>query len=96
MIKHIVTWKRQSNADDAAIGEIKQQLEALVGRIDGLLRLEVGLDISRSEASADLVLYSEFRDLEALNAYQAHPEHQALIPLLQASCCQRQVIDYSR
>ncbi|MDX8408443.1 MAG: Dabb family protein [Mariprofundales bacterium] len=96
MIKHIVTWKYQPHADDAAISEIKKQLESLVGRIDGLLHLEIGLDISRSDASADLVLYSEFADLAALNAYQAHPEHQAVIPLVQANCCQRQVIDYHR
>ncbi|MDQ6951139.1 MAG: Dabb family protein [Mariprofundales bacterium] len=94
MVKHIVTWKRQPQSDDAAIAEIKRQLEALVGRIDGLLHLEVGIDISLSEASADLVLYSEFTDLAALHAYQTHPDHQAVIPLVQASCCQRQVIDY--
>ncbi|MDX8413614.1 MAG: Dabb family protein [Mariprofundales bacterium] len=94
MIKHIVTWKKQPQATQADLLQIKAQLEALQGQIEGLLRIEVGLDISRSSASADLVLYSELADGDALRAYQAHPDHQAVIPLVQAHCCDRRVVDY--
>jgi len=94
VIKHIVSWKKQPQASQTDLLQIKAQLEALQGKVKGLLRIEVGLDISKSSASADLVLYSELVDDDALVLYQAHPDHQAVIPLLQAHCCDRRVVDY--
>jgi len=94
MIKHIVSWNRKAKVTDDDLLTIKTVLEALQGKIDGLLRIEVGLDVSRSDASADLVLYSEFVDCDALARYQVHSEHQAVIPLVQRYCCDRRVVDY--
>jgi len=91
MIKHIVMWKLRNKADAEII---KDNLEALVGKIPGLLSVEVGIDFSNSEQSADVVLYSELENREALAAYQAHPEHQAVIPLLKAAAVSRTVVDY--
>ncbi len=77
MIKHIVFWTLHDEAlghsasDNAAL--VKSRLESLAGQIPGLLHIEVGLDISDSESSADVALYSEFEDLAALQAYQTHP-----------------------
>ncbi len=94
MIKHVVSWKKQPGATEDDLLKIKTALEGLQGRIEGLLHIEVGLDISNGEGSADLVLYSEFSDLDALAAYQAHPAHRAVIPLVQQHCCERRVVDY--
>jgi len=91
MVKHIVMWKLKSAADAA---EIKTRLEALNGKIPGLIHLEAGIDFLESEQSADLVLYSELEDREALDAYQAHPEHQAVVPLIKAAAASRTVVDY--
>jgi quinol monooxygenase YgiN len=59
-----------------------------------MLKIEVGIDFSSSEQSADVVLYSEFADRQALDAYQSHPEHQALMPFVQAVRSDRLVVDY--
>jgi len=91
MIKHIVMWKLRNKADAEII---KDNLEALVGKIPGLLKLEVGIDFSDSEQSADVVLYSELESPEALIVYQKHPEHQAVAPLLKAATVSRIVVDY--
>jgi len=91
MIKHIVMWKLRNKADAEII---KDNLEALAGKIPGLLSVEVGIDFSNSEQSADVVLYSELESREALAAYQAHPEHQAVIPLIKAAAVSRTVVDY--
>lgn len=78
MIRHIVMWNLQENAaggtreQNAAI--IKQRLEALVGRIEGLHRLEVGRNLV--EGGYDLCLYSEMTDLAALQHYRSHPLHK--------------------
>ena len=97
MIRHIVAWRLK----DAAIGNgkaenarlMKDKLEALRGRIPGLLRLDVGLDFSATENSADVVLVSEFESREALAAYQVHPEHKAVGLFVRAVVCERRLID---
>lgn len=98
MIKHIVMWRLKDTAhgNDRATNArlIKQQLEALHGRIPGLLRIEVGLDYSATEASHDVVLYSEFESRAALDAYQIHPEHKAVVPFVKEAARERAMVDY--
>jgi len=91
MVKHIVMWKLRDKADAA---EIKERLEALNGRIPGLIRLEAGIDFLASAQSADLVLYAELESRAALEAYQNHSEHQAVVPLVKAAAVSRTVVDY--
>jgi len=91
MVKHIVMWKLRDKAD--AI-EIKTRLEALAGKIPGLLHIEAGIDFLESEQSADVVLYAELENRAALESYQSHPEHQAVVPLVKAAAIARTVVDY--
>ena len=91
MVRHIVMWKLK---DKAEAPMLKEQLEALNGRIPGLLHLEVGMDFLESDQSADLVLVAELESREALDAYQAHPEHRAVVPLVQEATVSRTVVDY--
>jgi len=91
MVKHIVMWKLRNKTDAAAL---KKRLEALNDRIPGLIHIEAGIDFLESEQSADLLLYSELESREALDAYQAHPEHQAVVPLIKAAAASRTVVDY--
>jgi len=91
MIKHIVMWKLRDKTDAA---EIKARLEALGGKIPGLIKIEAGIDFLESEQSADVVLYSELESREALEAYQIHPEHQAVVPLIKGAAIARTVVDY--
>jgi len=93
MVRHIVMWKLSNKADAM---EIKSRLEALNGKIPGLLHIEAGIDFLGSEQSADLVLVSEHESRDALAAYQAHPEHQAVAPLVKAAAVSRTVVDYER
>jgi hypothetical protein len=98
VIKHIVVWrlKESAHGNDKQTNArlIKKKLEALNGRIPGLLRLEVGMDFSATESSADLALYSEFASREALDAYQIHPEHKAIMPFVGEARSERRMVDY--
>lgn len=98
MIKHIVMWRLKDHAEghDKASNaqQMKSQLEALRGQIDGVLTIEVGIDFSTTEASMDVVLYSEFTDRAALAAYQAHPAHQAVVAFIKEVVSARQLVDY--
>ncbi len=98
MIKHIVMWRLRETAhgNDSGLNArlIKEKLEALAGRIDGMTAIEVGIDFSRSDISADVILYSEFVDKAALEGYQRHPEHEALKPFIVAATSERKLVDY--
>ncbi|MDR2937503.1 MAG: Dabb family protein [Prevotellaceae bacterium] len=80
MVKHIVIWKLKEAAagsDKASNAQLaKEKLEALNGKIPGLLKLEVGIDFMHGETSGDVVLYSELESKEALNVYIEHPLHK--------------------
>jgi len=91
MVKHIVMWKLK---DKTEAPTLKARLEALGGKIPGLLHLEIGIDFLESEQSADLVLVAELENHEALDAYQQHTEHQAVVPLVKAAAVSRTVVDY--
>lgn len=99
MIKHIVMWKfkDQAHGNDRATNArlTREKLESLRGRIPGLLAIEVGLDISAGPASADVVLYSEFADAQALAGYGVHPLHQAIVPFVAEAASERRVVDYA-
>lgn len=95
MVKHIVMWRLRETAskkEDAAT--IKALLEGLAGRIPGLLKVEVGVNFIEDANAADVVLYSEFTDRAALETYQAHPLHQAVVPRVKALAVERRSADY--
>lgn len=72
MVKHIVLFKFKDKAD---IQPAVDALNALKGRIEGLLDLEVGTDFLHSERSFDIALTCTLKDREALDYYQDHPLH---------------------
>jgi len=84
-------WKLHDKNDAQ---EVKATLEALKDKVPSLIDIEVGIDFSDSDASADVVLYSTFKDEEGLVAYQAHPDHQAVLPLMRRVTSSRLVVDY--
>ncbi len=98
MVRHVVMWtlkeyaRDQSKWDNAR--QAKSLLESLNGKIPGLLQLQVGIDFSRTESSADLVLISEFQDRTALDEYLRHPEHQKVAVFIGDIRRERMVVDY--
>lgn len=99
MIKHLVFWRLKESAhgcDKATNARgIQSRLEALQGVIPGLLKIEVGIDFSRTENSADVALYSEFVDRAALDAYQKHPAHEAAKGFIGEATAERRIVDYA-
>lgn len=74
MVKHIVIYNLKEGVEkDSAVELIRSVLEPLVGKIPGLLRLEV----RRTFNGMDYALYSEFESRQALKDYAVHPLHLA-------------------
>ncbi|MFL6715364.1 MAG: Dabb family protein [Burkholderiaceae bacterium] len=98
MLKHIVMWKLKDQAEGldraANAQKMKELLDACAGIVPGILKFEVALAQPGLEATHDVVLYSEFADRAALDAYQEHPQHVALKPFIGAVREARQCMDY--
>jgi hypothetical protein len=97
MIKHIVMWNVQGETPSEkhkAARTIKEKFEALVGEVPGLLKLEVGIDVSGISYACDVVLYSEFKDAEALRLYADHSAHLRVRNDLEGLRIARHQVDY--
>ena len=75
MVKHIVAYTFKEGVDkDASVELIGSLLEPLVGKIPGLLAMEIR---SCFQGGMDYCLYSEFDSRQALVDYAEHPLHLA-------------------
>lgn len=97
MVKHIVMWQLKAeahgNGKETNARMIKEKLEDLNGKIEGLLKAEVGIDFL-GNGNYDVILYSEVASREALDFYQKHPLHQALLPFIREAVSDRKAVDY--
>lgn len=96
MIRHIVCWKLKEVENKAqVIGEIKNKLLALKGRIPELIEIEVGVNSpDASQENFDILLNTTFADIEALERYQVHSEHLAAGKYIKEQVESRAAVDY--
>lgn len=81
MLTHIVCWKYRSDITEEQRDDHRAKLRALVGVIPEIISFECGKDTLDLPRSYDTGLTSTFADHAALEAYTAHPEHQAVAAL---------------
>ena len=73
MVKHIVLYTFKEGVDKKeGVALIRSVLEPLVGKIPGLLHLE----IREAYNGLDYALYSELESKEAMENYAVHPLHE--------------------
>ncbi len=81
MVKHVIIWKLKESVQGAdkekVLSEMKEYLEALVGKVPGLMRLEI-ITKPLASSNGDVMLDSELESEEALKGYQSHPDHVAV------------------
>lgn len=94
MIAHIVLFKlKEPTAENVAM--VRDKLLSMEGKIPMLLKLEVGVNVIRSERNYDVALYTMFASLDELQAYQVHPYHaDEVVPVMKASCASSVAADY--
>jgi len=98
MFTHIVLWKLQENAGGRTRAEnarlMKERFDEIANMLDGLRRMDVGVNVIPGSDAADIALYSEFETRAAFEAYIEHPAHQALAGFIKDVRSERRVIDY--
>ena len=94
MVKHIVFWKVKDNAEKQKnIDCMIDMLKSLVGKIEGLISIEVGYNFNNS-SDYDVVLYASFTNPSALKYYQNHPEHVKCKDFISQVTVDRACADY--
>ena len=80
MVKHIILWQLKEELKgeekEQVKNNMKAHLEALVGKVPGLISMQIVIDGLES-SNADVMLDSTLEDEEALKGYAVHPEHVA-------------------
>ena len=97
MIRHIVMWKFRRDLEETPqqiAQEMKSRLEALNGKIDGLIRAEVGVNIKETASSYDAVLTADFESWEKMEAYKIHPLHVVISDYCTSRRLERVDVDY--
>ena len=81
MVKHIILWQLKDELSDTeklnVKAGIKEGLEALAGKIPGLLEIKVET-VGLASSNCDVMLYPVFEDEASLKGYAVHPEHVAV------------------
>lgn len=98
MIRHIVMWKFKEVAEGCDRLEnmetVRDRLYALLSIIPEIKKMEIGFDVKHTDASADLVLMTEFDSLDTLAIYAEHPDHLAVGAFVRKVTDTRTVIDF--
>lgn len=78
MVKHVILWnlKEELTANEKAKvkKEAKENLEALKGKIPGLVDITINIE-GLASSNVDMMLDSTFTDEASLKGYAVHPDH---------------------
>ncbi|MGZ5209092.1 MAG: Dabb family protein [Sulfuricurvum sp.] len=94
MLVHIVMFEFKEENKEANLIWVKEMLKALPSKIESLKSMEVGIDMSRSERSFDMVLVSKFDDQTGLSEYAIHPAHLEVVNIIKEVTSLSKVVDY--
>jgi antibiotic biosynthesis monooxygenase (ABM) superfamily enzyme len=94
MIKHIVLFDFKDENREDNIEKAKEMLLALIESVPTLQKMEVGINFSKEARAMDLSIYTEFENMEGLNAYANHPEHLKVVEFIKTVVNSSKVSDY--
>lgn len=99
MVHHIVLWnflpELSEQEKKEAGAEIKKSLLAVKEKAAGVIALEVVVKKLES-GNKEIALISSFATVEALSAYQVHPEHIKAAGFIKSVTCERVCFDYEQ
>jgi quinol monooxygenase YgiN len=94
MITHIVLFKFKPETTETEVQKLAEGLGGLPQLIEEIREFRFGADVVRSERSYDLGLVSSFEDLDALQRYNVHPEHQKVVAQVKAIAANVVAVDF--
>jgi len=96
LLQHYVFLKYREGTTDAHVAAFCERMSALRGTIAEIKHLEIGRDEHHDARSWDLALIMEFASVEALRAYQRHPDHVAVMAFNDPFVANVASVDFTR
>jgi hypothetical protein len=94
VITHVVLMKFKDENKQENLRESRARLLAMLGPVESLRSIEVGLNVPAGERAQDLCLTTRFDDWEGLASYADHPVHVAVKTFLRGVMQTSYVVDY--
>lgn len=98
MIKHIVMWNVKNEhfgqPKSELLKEMKKRLFDLKGKISVIENIDVQLNTLNSDKNADIILITDFNNIEDLNTYAQHPDHILVVEYVRQIVTGRSCVDY--
>lgn len=98
MINHVVLFKLkefQAEEKQQVIATLKTMLLDLKDKIEEIEYIEVGENYELDAKSFDLALISHFKNIEDLDVYRVHPEHQKVVAYVAEVTEARAAVDFN-
>lgn len=97
MVKHIIIWNLKEEFTEEerenAKAKVKEGLEGLIDKIDGLEEIKV-ITNPLASSNGDMMLYSIFKDEESLIGYQSNPYHVEVAAYVRSVVSLRRCFDF--
>jgi len=97
MIRHVVSWKLKAT-DDAGRADgfatISSTLLALQDTIPEIKAISINQNVVDVGVNFDVVLIADYDSVEALQAYQVHPDHVAAAAIIRQLVEARANVDF--
>jgi hypothetical protein len=96
VLKHIVLYKFKDSLTQEQVDEVIKTFNALPSKIPVILGYEAGTNVSKEGKSEGLThsFVLTFKNMEDLDAYIAHPAHQAYVDIVKTRREKVVVFDY--
>lgn len=94
MIKRISMWKLKPECGETELATMRRMLESLPAKINAIESVEVGINVSTSESSFDIVFSATFQNASALKEFESHPFHREVGKYVDSLKARRYVVDY--
>lgn len=99
MVRYTVMWKfkpTEGKTSKEIAEDVKDNYEALKGKIPGLIDIEVGVNRNDSATAFDAVMTADFESWKALADYKADSLRDNIIKYVETLAEQRVRVEYER
>jgi hypothetical protein len=94
MLNHVVLMKFKAGVSRAEVDALEKNLDALPNRIVEIQMYEFGRDVIGSDRSYDFAIVALFANTEALDRYNSHPDHLAVLEKINNICANIVTVDF--
>lgn len=94
-LQHIVLFSFPTDLGDAEAAQMRSMVASWPAQIGLMTKCRLGTDLTGARTRGyGHLLYTEFPDVESMNAYRAHPVHVEFMEWLAARNCTPLAFDY--